>query len=141
MRMPTIWNQNKDVRPITSLFDDFLKNACCQPGEDERMMAMDVVEKKDQFQIKANLPGIRKSDVKVYVDGNDFVIEAQRRKEEKQENETTYRAERYQGNYRRVFSIPETWDVSNINANFKNGVLHINIPKKDAEPEKEITVS
>lgn len=141
MRVPTIWKQDKDMRPVTSLFDDFLKNAFYRPEEDERMMAMDVVEKNDEFRLKANLPGIKKNDIKVYIDGSDFVIEAKRQKKEKKESETTYREERYQGNYRRAFSIPDTWDVKNIKANFKDGVLHINIPKKAAEPEKQITVS
>lgn len=143
MRMPIVRNQrqNQDIRPIRTMFDDFLKNAFYQPDDNERMMAMDVIEKEKEYVLTANLPGIKKEDIKVYVDGNDFVIEAKRQEEKKEESEILYRSERYQGNYRRAFSIPETWNVDKVTAKFEDGVLHLNVPKKEAEPEKMITIS
>jgi len=51
-----------------------------------------------------------------------------------------YRCERYRGDYRRVFTIPEDWDYENIKANYDNGVLNLTVPKKEVKPEKEITV-
>lgn len=143
MRMPMIRNQEteKGMRPIRTLFDDFIKNAFYQPENDERMMAIDVIENEKEFLLSANLPGIKKKNIKVYVDGNDFVIEAKREEETKKENETMYRVERYQGNYRRAFTIPENWDCNKIKAKYEDGVLRLTIPKKEAEPEKQITIS
>jgi len=133
--------KNDEVMPIRILLDDFVRNAFYKPSDEERMMAMDVIENEKEFVLTANLPGIKKEDIKVYIDGGDFIIEAKKEEEKRQENETLYRCERYQGNYRRVFSIPDTWDCNNVAAVYEDGVLKLTVHKKDIEPEKMITIS
>ena len=143
MRMPVARREktNQDIKPMRTITDDFIKNAFYEPTNEERMMAMDVIEKEKDFVLTANLPGIEKKNIKVYIDGNDMVVEAKRDEEKRNEDETLYRCERYQGNYRRAFTIPETWDTANIKANYEDGVLKLTVPKKEAEPEKFIEIS
>ncbi len=143
MRLPIMRREERqlDSRPVRSLIDDFLKNAFFEPEEEEsKLMAMDVIERDSEYVLKANLPGIKKKDIKVYIEGENLVLEAKRSEEKEEKSETMYRCERYRGDYRRVFTIPEDWDYENIKANYDNGVLNLTVPKKEVKPEKEITV-
>ncbi len=142
MRMPIIHrNEKMEYRPMRTLLDDFIKNAFHQPTNDEKMMAVDIVEQDKEFILTANLPGIKKKDIKVFVEGNDLVIEAKQFEEKKEEQETMYSCERYQGNYRRAFTIQDNWDCDNMYAKYEDGVLKINIPKMQPKPEKSIKIS
>lgn len=143
MRLPMIKRDETNVinRPVRSLIDDFLKNAFSEPSFDEtKLMAMDVVERDGEYVLKADLPGIKKKDIKVYVDGDNLVIEAHRTDSKEEKNRTMYRCERYSGDYRRVFSIPENWDYEKIKAAYDDGVLTLQVPKRKLQPEKEIAV-
>ncbi len=142
MRLPTVQRSvRENERPsLHSFMDDFMKNAFCEQRDEERLMAMDVVENGNEFILKANLPGIKKEDIKVFVDKGDLIIEAKRSQKKEAEDETLYRCERYCGNYRRVFSIPDTWDYTKIKAHYEDGVLTLNVPKQKPVPEKEIKI-
>ncbi len=143
MRLPIIRREEREVdsRPIRSLIDDFLDNAFFESDLSEtKMMSIDVIEREQEFLLSANLPGIKKQDIKVYVEGDSLVIEAKRQEEKEDKNETMYRCERYQGDYRRVFSVPENWDYENIKAKYEDGVLKLTVPKKEIKPEKEIMI-
>jgi HSP20 family protein len=134
-------NRQMNTSPVRSLIDDFLKNAFFEPEEeDSKLMAMDVIERDKEYILKANLPGIKKKDIKVYIEGDNLVLEARRSEEKEEKSETMYRSERYRGDYRRLFSIPKDWDYENISAKYENGVLNLTIPKKEIKPEKEISV-
>ena len=144
MRLPTVrkGEQQVDNRPMRSLIDDFLKNAFFEPDFSEtKLMAMDVIERDTEFVLSANLPGIKKKDIKVFVEGDNLVIEAKREEDKEEQNEMTYRCERYRGDYRRIFSIPDNWDYEKIKAKYEDGVLHLTVPKKQKQPDKEITIS
>ena len=144
MRLPIARRSEQEVdnRPVRSLIDDFLKNTFFEPDYTEtKMMAMDVTERDNEFVLSANLPGIRKQDIKVFIEGDNLVIEAKREEEKEEKNETMYRCERYRGDYRRVFSVPESWDYENIKAKYEDGVLHLSVPKRPQQPDKEITIS
>lgn len=143
MRLPTMRRENRQMNtsPVRSLIDDFLKNAFFEPEEeDSKLMAMDVIERDKEYILKANLPGIKKKDIKVYIEGDNLVLKARRSEEKEEKSETMYRSERYRGDYRRLFSIPKDWDYENISAKYENGVLNLTIPKKEIKPEKEISV-
>jgi HSP20 family protein len=108
--------------------------------------AIDLVEEKAAFVIKADLPGLEKKDINVNIEGNVLSLSGSRQSEheEKEEGElTVYRSERYVGNFYRSFELPAEVDASGVKAAFKNGVLTVTIPKReDAQPKKiDIKVS
>ena len=145
MRLPITMNQSfanksRPVNSMRSLMDDFRKNAFAATSSTPRMMAMDIVEKMDEFVLTANTPGIKKDNIKILVDGKDLIIEATREQEKRGERETRCCCERYLGDYRRVFSLPDNWDIENINATYEDGVLRLIVPKKKVKPEKEIKI-
>ena len=127
-------------RSVRNILDDFLRNSyMCPSGDETRMMAMDVIERENEYALLANLPGIGKKNVKVSVDGRDLIIEANRSKTKEEKGETLYRCERYHGNYRRVITLPDDSDYEEISADYENGVLSIKVPKSKKQ-EKLIDI-
>ena len=136
------FNNKRNFYPMMSLFDkfvdDFFKNE--ELEDNQRTMAIDILEEDDKFIIEANLPGFKKKDVKISVNNNELVIEA-KKDEKKEEKKGSYcRCERYHGNFRRVLSLSDEVDVDKIEAKFEDGVLALNIPKKEPKPTKEIKI-
>jgi HSP20 family protein len=132
MTMPIKRKEEKGTinRSMRNILDDFLRNSyMCPTGDETRMMAMDVIEREDEYSLIANLPGINKKDIKVSLDGYDLIIEATRSKSKEEKDETLYRCERYQGNYRRVITLPDDSDHGNVLASYEDGVLTLKIPK------------
>jgi HSP20 family protein len=127
---------------MLSLFDDFFNRVYEDENSDEnfRAMAMDIVEHDKEFQIIANLPGFKKEDIKISVHDNQLTIEAMCKVNKEETQGTVYRCERYSGSFRRNLLLPENANVANISAKMEDGVLKLNIPKKDPSPLQEITI-
>ena len=136
------YNNKKNFYPMMSLFDKFVDDFFTgeQVQEKQRTMAIDILEEEGKFVIEANLPGFKKKDVKININNNELVIEA-KKEEKKEEKKGSYcRSERYQGSYRRVLSLSDQVDREKIAAKFEDGVLILDIPKKDPVPSKEIKI-
>lgn len=103
--------------------------------------AIDLSEEKDKVVIKADLPGIKKEDIKVELDQDGVLTISGERNfvnQEKQENIT--RLERYFGSFSRSFYLGDTVDPERINANYKDGVLEVTLGKKAKAQPKAIDV-
>lgn len=105
--------------------------------------AVDVKETPDAFVFHADLPGLKKDEVKVQIeDGNVLTITGERTREAKQENERFHRMERSTGKFLRRFRLPENAKVESITAAAKDGVLTVTVPKvPPPEPKKPTVVS
>jgi HSP20 family protein len=134
--------RNRDLFPAVSLFDNFLQRFFDEDiaEENERMMAIDVIENDDNYQVIADLPGIKKDNISISMDDNELVIEAQQDEKREEKKGSYYRCERYSGNYRRSIFLSENVDRNNIDAKFEDGVLEIVLPKKEPKPVKKIAV-
>ena len=100
----------------------------------------DIYEDKDNFTIKADLPGLKKDDVKIsYTDGQ-LVISGERLQEKETKDAKWHRVERSFGKYFRFFSLPKEIKQDNIKAEFKDGQLTITIPKAEEVKPKEIEI-
>jgi len=82
---------------------------------------VDVSEAKDNFMIKAELPGIDEKDVNVSISGNVFTIKSEKKKEEEEKDKHHYRAERYHGSFQRSFRLPTSVQADKIEAAFDKG--------------------
>jgi len=103
---------------------------------------VDIYEEGKEVVMKADLPGIKKDDIKVDVTENVLTISGEKRKEEKVEKEDFYRHERVFGSFRRSFELPGDLDTEKIKAHFENGILEVRIPMlKEAEKKhKKIAI-
>jgi HSP20 family protein len=133
---------NKELFPAMSLFDNFLHRFFEEDSREEsqRLMAIDVMENDKDYQVVADLPGIKKDNINISVDDNELVIEAKQDEKKEEKKGSYYRCERYSGNYRRSILLSENVDRSNIDAKFEDGVLEITLPKKEPTPVKKISV-
>jgi HSP20 family protein len=100
--------------------------------------AVDVKETPTAYNFVADLPGLKREEVKVQLEeGNVLAISGQRTREEKKETDTYHRMERSTGSFMRKFRLPNNADTKNIKASAENGVLTIVVPKSTPpEPEK-----
>lgn len=101
-------------------------------------MNTDIVERKDEFEFKVDLPGFHKEDIQVEVENWYLKIHAKNeRKEEEKKEGKLIRQERYYGEVSRSFYIGEDIDISDIKAFFEDGVLTCNVSKLECEKENK----
>lgn len=102
---------------------------------------MDVSEKPEAFVVHAEMPGVKKEDIHVQVDGNQVIIAAEVKKEkEVKEGERVLRSERYFGKVSRSFQLAQDIDDTQAAARFNEGVLELTLPKKAASASKLLTI-
>jgi HSP20 family protein len=103
--------------------------------------AVDIQETENELMLKADLPGIEEKDIDVRIENNTLTIRGDR-KFEKQVNEDNYlRVERSYGSFSRSFSLPNTINTEAINAEYKNGVLTVQMPKRAESKPKQVKVN
>lgn len=102
--------------------------------------AVDIAETSEEFQIMAELPEVKKEDVKVIVENGVLRIEGERRQEKEQATKKFHRIERAYGSFVRTFVVPDNIDEAKVSAEFKDGVLNVHIPKTEKAKHKTIEV-
>jgi len=112
-------------------------------GETEALkMRVDVSEKDNAYVVKADIPGVKKEDINVRIDGNVIQIDAEvkRETETKGDGGKVLRSERYYGNISRTFSLAADVDDSKAEARYADGVLTLQLPKKASPSTRKVTV-
>jgi len=100
----------------------------------------EVKETGDAFLISVDLPGVDLENIEISASGNRLTVRGERAEEDRQEGETYYTYERVYGSFARSFTLPENADVDQVTAEFKDGVLHVKVPKKAAEQPKRVQI-
>ena len=103
--------------------------------------ALDVFEEKDNFVVKAELPGMKKEAIEVSFQDGSLSISGERQSETKHEAAEVYRAERFFGRFQRTVTLPAPVAVDKVKAAYKDGVLTITLPKTEEAKPKQIDVS
>ena len=101
---------------------------------------VDIYEDEDNIVIKAELPGVDKKDIHVDIKDRVLTLSGERSYDNEVKEDNYYRRERAYGKFQRAFSLPDTLDPDKIKADFKDGVLKIDIPKPEEKKPKQITV-
>ena len=96
---------------------------------------VDIAETPEEFQIKAELPEVKKDDVKVSVENGILRLEGERKHEKEEKGKKFHRVERSYGSFLRSFTLPENVDDTKVQAEFKDGVLNVRLPKAPAKPK------
>lgn len=104
-------------------------------------MKLDVTEKPDLYTVRADLPGVKKEDIHVRIDGNMVQIDAEaKQSKESKEGGKVLRSERYYGAVSRTFTLAHDVDDTKTTAKYEDGVLTLELPKKATSEAKKITV-
>jgi HSP20 family protein len=101
---------------------------------------VDVIERKDHFEITADIPGIDPKEIHLNVENGMLTIQGERKQQKEESGTSCYRSERSYGVFYRRFSLPDTADLEHIKAKGKNGVLEIIIPKSKNHVSQNIEI-
>ncbi len=102
--------------------------------------AIDIAENNGNIEVRAEIPGMNKEDLKVTVDGGMLSISGERKKESETKDKKYHRIERYYGKFSRTINLPYETDPSKVKATYKDGILTITLPKPESAKTKEIEV-
>jgi len=136
--------------PFNELVDDLFKGFLVRPlayegrGDGAVLLPrakVDVAEKNGAYVVTAELPGVKKEDINVNVDGAQVTLEAEvKREKEVTKDERVLHSERVYGKVSRSFTLPQEVDETKTEARFRDGVLELTLPKKAAAQRKQITI-
>ncbi len=101
---------------------------------------IEITEKGDAYVVHADLPGMKKEDFEVTVEGNRFILRGERKEETKEDRKGYHYSERRYGSFTRGFHLPTEIDAAKVVAGYKNGVLEVTLPKIIKEKTKKIEV-
>ena len=101
---------------------------------------VDIAETDAEYQIKAELPEVKKEDVKVSVEDGVLTISGERRQETEEKGKKYHRVERSYGSFVRSFTLPDHVDDARVKAEYKDGVLNLHLPKSEKAKPKAIDV-
>ena len=127
-------------------FDDFFRGFFVRPVDfgsptDAPSIKMDVKEVGENFVVHAELPGVKKEDIHVAIEGPVVSISAERKSEkEVKEGERVLRTERYFGKVSRSFQLSQDIDDAKAGARFNDGVLELTLPKKAATAGRKLAI-
>jgi HSP20 family protein len=141
-----LWDPLKELegvhRRLNQLFESALSRSDFDTHEGIGAWAptADVHETGDSFVVELELPGLDQREIEIRVDGDELVVEGERRMRRGETNETFHRVERNYGKFSRRFRLPSTVDREHIEATYRNGVLDIVVAKTDRRGPEAIKV-
>jgi HSP20 family protein len=150
MSLLTRWDPMQDIQEFEKRLSSWMGRAPMKKeGDKESMRVMewaplvDITEDEKEYVIKADLPEIKKEDVKISVQDGVLVISGERKYEKEEKGKKYHRVERSYGSFERSFTVPADAEEENVSAQFKDGVLTVHLPKGEtAKPKRlEIKVS
>ena len=129
-------------REMDRFFDEMIRGA---DGGEGRMAVWapntDISETDDRYIIRMDMPGLRKEDVKVELQDSMLTVSGERESEHEERKENVHRVERFYGHFYRAIPLPNAGSPEGVKAHMENGVLTIEVPKRDESKPRQIDVS
>lgn len=127
----TRWEPFQEMESMLRQYSPFFGRALRREGGEtiKWTPVADISETDKEFLIKAELPEVKKEDVKVTLQDGALTISGERKHEKKQEGENEIRVESFYGTFTRTFELPDSIDTKGIRAESKDGVLRVHVPK------------
>jgi HSP20 family protein len=138
------WESSRETSPdfhINRLFSDFFGRAMQEQNLTTWAPAVDIYEGQNELVVKADLPDVKPEDLAIRVENNILTIRGERKFEKKADEKNYLRVERAYGSFARSFSLANTVNTEAIKADYKDGVLTLNIPKREEAKAKQIKVN
>ncbi len=142
--IPMLRRRNTLPNFVDEFFGDDLFNRFFSENENVTVPSVNIKEGKEDFSIDVAAPGFDKKDFKVDLNNNILEISSEKEIKEESKDEKVMRREFRYSSFKRTFTLPDTADTDKIKASYKDGILSINIPKKDeakVKPVKQISIS
>ncbi|NTV53721.1 MAG: Hsp20/alpha crystallin family protein [Candidatus Firestonebacteria bacterium] len=142
------WSPYRSLININSeagnLFDDFFSPVCRRSEAEANAVSwvpnVDLTENKEAYTLRADLPGVSKEDVKVTFAEGVLTIAGEKKSEKEIKNENFHRSERNYGAFSRSFRLPDPVHEEKIQAEYRDGVLTLTLPKSEGVKPREIEI-
>jgi HSP20 family protein len=147
--LPSRWSSFRDLERLQrQMFDSFFGRSALRGngGREEAITAtewapsVDIAEDDKEYLIKAELPELKKEEVKVRVENGMLTLSGERKFEKEEKGKKYHRLERSYGSFLRSFNLPDDADGTKVSADFKDGVLNVHLPKNPSAKPKSIEV-
>lgn len=127
---------------VNRMFSDVLGSAESEPVAPQPLFnpRVDVRDEKDAVVLSAEIPGVEKENLNVEVNDGVITLSGTKKVDSESSDQGAYRAERSFGEFRRSFVLPDTIDAERIDAQYRNGVLKVTLPKKPEAAPKQIAI-
>ena len=143
----TRWNPFKDLEEMEKRLSTYVDRSAVRTEAGKEAMTVaewspivDITEDDKEYLIKADLPDVKKEDVKLTVQDDVMCISGERKYEKEETGKKYHRVERAYGSFMRSFTLPEDADGSKVSAAYKDGVLNVHLPKSEKAKPKSIEV-
>ena len=139
-------NPYRELEDMSDRLNRIFSRPSAQTNENEPMMvadwvpSVDVNESDGEYQIRAEIPDVKKDDVKVTLEKSVLTIQGERKQEKEEKGRKYHRVERTYGRFVRSFALPDLVEEEKVKAEFKDGVLHLRLPKSEKAKPKTIEV-
>ena len=148
MHAITRWDPFKELEDMQSRLNTMFGRAPVRKGGDkeealtvaEWAPLVDITEDDKEYLIKAELPDVKKEDIKLTVDEDVLTITGERKYEKEEKGKKYHRVERAYGSFMRSFTLPEDADGAKVSAECKDGLLKVHLPKSEKAKPKSIEV-
>ena len=123
------------------VFEDAFTRMLSEPrGNRPWSPAVDIFETENELVLRADLPDVDQKSIDVRVENQTLTLEGERKFEKEEAGKSYHRIERSYGHFTRSFSVPQTFDTDGITAQYRNGVLSVTLPKREAAKPKQIKI-
>jgi len=140
------WNPARELEEMSDRLNRVLTRGARERNENEAMTVadwiplVDISETTAEYVIKAEIPEVKKEDVKVTLEHGVLTVQGIRRQEAEEKGKKYHRVERSYGSFVRRFSLPDVVDDAQVQAVFKDGILMLHLPKSEKAKPKAIEV-
>lgn len=140
------WDPFRDLEEVSDRLNRmFTRPASRTDGKETMIVAdwtpsVDISETDGEYQIKAEIPDVKKEDVKVTLEDGVLTLQGERKYEKEEKGKKFHRIERSYGSFVRTFSLPDVINEEKVKAEFKDGVLNLHLPKSEKAKPKAIEV-
>jgi HSP20 family protein len=139
------WDPFRNANALQDHFNRLFESSFTGNGSESAVTtwapAVDIQETENELTLKADLPGIDEKDIDVRIENNTLTLRGERKFEKKVNEDNYLRVERSYGSFSRTFSLPNTINTEAINAEYKNGVLTVQMPKRAESKPKQVKVN
>lgn len=138
----TRWEPFREMEDLLRRYTPFFSRSAGNGNGKEMTWApsADISETEQEFLIKADLPEVKKEDVRISLQNGVITLSGERKQEKSQKDESQIRIESFYGAFERSFALPDNVDTAAIRAETKDGVLRIHLPKKEPVKSKPVSI-
>jgi len=134
-------NPTTEARAIEDMFDRLFGSPIRQTGTPAGTLPLDVFERDGKLMLRASVPGIDPKDLEIQIENNVLTIRGETQKEEESNEDKVYRREVSYGSFSRSVRLPEGLNLEAVEAEFKNGLVTISLPRLPEEKPKTVKIA